>query len=204
VDQTLSGAPNAFSLTDIQAPFCAFAANEAIMPRNKFDAAAVQGDTTIPPGALRHNVFVKRTTIGHEGSTILATEFNSNWKTIALDQGNGFKAVGHRSIMPFYLAGSPSEFNVDPSAFYTNVTVGALYSTATLNSMTQSDLPLIADKTQLNAVGRNHPGGAQGISGTTNFIYLDGHVERKSIVETLTNKEWGSKFYTMTGDNSIR
>ncbi len=202
-DQSGASAPNN-AIEDHQAPFVAFSANEAIMPRNKFTVADRDTDTSTQGGPRLAN-FVQQNSITNQSGTILATEFNSNWKTIAVDQGggSGFKAVGHRPIMPFGLLASANEFSVPLSAFYTNVDPASLMDKPTLDSNTAANYSLIQDSLQLNAIGRNHPGGAsaggKAMGGTSNFLYVDGHVERKSIVDTLKSHEWGAAFYSMGG-----
>lgn len=61
-------------------------------------------------------------------------------------------------------------------------------------------------KSRLDWVGRNHPGdGATARDNVTNFLYLDGHVETKSILATIPSKlgekgtawEWGEKCYSI-------
>jgi prepilin-type processing-associated H-X9-DG protein len=57
----------------------------------------------------------------------------------------------------------------------------------------------------LNAVGRHHPGGDDTeLGGTANFLYADNHVERKSVKQTIKKAEWGKKFYSITGKNTVR
>ena len=205
VDQNGATGPN--GVQDWQAPFIAFCANEAIMPRNKITPDAVGADPSTSSGSGSGRVagFVRQSSISNQSSVILATEFNSNWKTIAVDQGGGagFKAVGHRSIMPFGLLGSANEFEVSKSAFYTNLDPASLMDKNTLISQTNANYSLISDNVQLNAVGRNHPGngsaGGKAMGGASNFLYVDGHVEKKSIVDTLNNREWGASFYSMGG-----
>jgi prepilin-type N-terminal cleavage/methylation domain-containing protein/prepilin-type processing-associated H-X9-DG protein len=193
VDQ--NGSSGNGTLEDRQAPFVAFTANAAIMPRNKFDDAARDSDPSTA-GGQRLNTFVRQNNIRGQSRTILATEFNSNWRTIAVNQGGGYKAVGHRPITPFISLGSSSEFANPPSAFF--VYPGSLYDKPTLDSLSTNNTSLISDSVQLNAVGRNHPGN------TSNFLYVDGHVERKTIFDTLKLREWGDAFYTLTGDQTVR
>jgi prepilin-type N-terminal cleavage/methylation domain-containing protein/prepilin-type processing-associated H-X9-DG protein len=193
VDQ--NGSSGGGSLEDRQAPFVAFTANAAIMPRNKFDDAARDSDSSTA-GGQRLNTFVRQTSIRGQSRTILATEFNSNWRAIAVNQGGGYKAVGHRPITPFVSLGSSNEFANGLNNFY--VYPGSIYDKSTIDSLTTNNTSLISDACQLNAVGRNHP------KGTSNFLFVDGHVERKTIYETLKDREWGDAFYTMTGDQTVR
>jgi len=55
---------------------------------------------------------------------------------------------------------------------------------------------------ETNAIGRHHPGGDR-LGGTANFLYVDGHVERTTILETLKERRWGDKYYAITGNNIV-
>jgi prepilin-type processing-associated H-X9-DG protein len=50
---------------------------------------------------------------------------------------------------------------------------------------------------RLDWVGRNHGGGSNFHNKKTNFLYLDGHVETKSLEATIQPFEWGEKFYSV-------
>ena len=59
---------------------------------------------------------------------------------------------------------------------------------------------------RLDWVGRNH-GLRTGIPNKrkSNFLYVDGHVESKSIYQTLEPFEWGQEFYSLVpGDDIVR
>ena len=65
-------------------------------------------------------------------------------------------------------------------------------------------------RTRLDWVGSNHrrQGGDKYRKGLTNFLYVDGHVETKSILDTIPKKagetspwEWGDRHYTISGFN---
>jgi prepilin-type processing-associated H-X9-DG protein len=58
------------------------------------------------------------------------------------------------------------------------------------------------DSDMLNAVGRSHPGSDKFIGGTANFVFVDGHVDRMSVRDTLTRKLWGDRFYSLSGANT--
>ena len=51
--------------------------------------------------------------------------------------------------------------------------------------------------TTLNAVGRHHPGG------TSNFVFVDGHVERMTVTESVSRRLWGTEFYSLTGNGLV-
>ena len=62
-----------------------------------------------------------------------------------------------------------------------------------------------ASTTRLDWVGRNH-GKLQGYPDKcrSNFLYVDGHVETKSIYETLTPFQWGQQFYTLNPNDDLQ
>jgi prepilin-type processing-associated H-X9-DG protein len=65
--------------------------------------------------------------------------------------------------------------------------------------------------TRLDWVGRNHGhtrktvDGSGWNSGTSNFLYADGHVETKSIRDTVQKNDfqWGDRFYSWEGGQAI-
>jgi len=57
---------------------------------------------------------------------------------------------------------------------------------------------------ELNVVGRHHPGGEKIYGGTGNFLYVDTHVDRKTVLDTLNKREWGNAYYTLTGPNKVQ
>jgi prepilin-type processing-associated H-X9-DG protein len=54
----------------------------------------------------------------------------------------------------------------------------------------------------LNAVGRSHPGKDKWIGGTANFGFVDGHAERMSVLDSITRRLWGDRYYSLTGNNT--
>ena len=215
-DQTGSEGPNP-TLQDKQAPRLAFTANAAIMPRNKFKQE--DPSNTYP----RHNRLVKPTEIQRPGEVILLTEFNENWQAIeGVDSGtSSLVSKSHRPILPFtHTAGGYAGYGIYTDAG-TRFEYGTGYKTEStswgLQSMAKISNPenhFVDGETghPLNAVGRHHPGkwkattseGAdQDMGGTTMFLYCDGHVERKTIYDTVKNLEWGKKFYSVTGDQMV-
>ncbi len=214
VDQTAQGR-SASSIEDKQGPFVAYTANAAVMPRNKFSPVVAQADGG---NGQRLNVWVKRNQVRNESHTILATEFNTNWKAITAASGGAtVVSKSHRPVSPFFsLSGGTNEYITDPSSdFFIPTDVSSLYDINTLNSYANSGQQLIEDSSsQLNAVGRNHPGSyshnGKNYGGSTNFLYVDGHVERKNIAQTVVdqantaNWEWGDRYYAINGDNRVR
>jgi prepilin-type N-terminal cleavage/methylation domain-containing protein/prepilin-type processing-associated H-X9-DG protein len=199
--------------TDQQASRMSLTANAAIIPRNKFTPASVQAEGG---NAQRVNRFVKPAEVSGPSTTIAATEFNQNWKQIGQDASGGVKSKSHRPIMPFYsfLADSSNVqiYGADPSISsfmyhppgenLTNTNFGIVPSkdlTAVLKDA------VLDGPVQINAVGRHHPGQGETaiFGGCANFLYCDGHVERKAVMETMKRYEWGKAFYSLTGSNQI-
>lgn len=206
VDQTGAG-QSANSIEDKQAPRMAYTVNAAICPRNKFVKPA--GSST----QQRVNRFVVDAEIKQPGRTVLSTEFNKTWKNAAVKQGNGFLSKSHRSILPFgSLSGGTGEmapYNI-PLDTATYV-YGDGQGTKNYGLLPSTQLDSLSDVINgdhdsiLNVVARHHPGGADNkdYPGTANFLYCDSHVERKSILETMDGREWGDKFYSITGENGV-
>ena len=192
IDQNGNSGPPG-TVEDRQAEFLAYGGNAAIFPRNKF--------TTTMSGGPRINRFVNEKEI-NSGRVILAGEFQSNWKVIGADQGNGVLSKSHRSINPFFSASSGSdEYNVPPEMSTFTYRPDANYG---LRSINDSSVGWIDTNnvSEANAVGRHHPNGDKW-GGSSNFLYCDGHVERKTIFTTLQNAEWGNRYFAITGDNRI-
>lgn len=216
VDQTGSSGPNS-SLQDKQASRMAFTANAAVIPRNKF---ACDDTTNQYP---RHNRLVNPTEIGRPAQVILLTEFNENWQTVeAVDEVSGsLVSKSHRPVLPF----THSAAGYAGYAIYTDAGTRFEYGTGYNTSNVSWGLQSWTDISNpsnyyidgqaghpLNAVGRHHPGSwkattnkgtNQDMGGTTMFLYCDGHTERKTILETLQRLEWGTKFYSVTGDQMV-
>lgn len=180
---------------DRQVPRLAFAANSAIMPRNKFNV----------PGSQRLAKLVKEHVIERPSNTILITEFKdtANWRSLADPQDDGLNVIkSHRPITPFFglSAGSrvfdePSRFNIprfaypDPEEF-----------SEVLNTISDDQAGLIigqgGSNSSLEAVGDVY-------NGKVNFGYTDGHVELDELIDTLRERKWGERFYSITGNNEV-
>jgi len=195
-DQT--GDPGAGALIgDLQADRMAYTGNAAIFPRNKW--------TNALSGGPRVNVKVNETQILDPGGTILAAEFNSNWKAITATDEAGTLSKSHRSVSPFWNIGTgANEYAAAP-----NIS-GFTYGNAPNflvrpREFVESGVSLLDSPqfSEINAVGRHHPGGDPISGGTSNFLYVDGHVERKGVWQTMKDWEWGLKYYALSGENDI-
>ncbi|CAN5367166.1 hypothetical protein BH09PLA1_BH09PLA1_31380 [soil metagenome] len=188
-------------VVDFQSPRCAYTVNEAIMPRNKF-VLGFQGDT------VRPYQFVRASQVRKTAETVLATEWNPDWRIVS-DSGRGDPGAtvckSHRPIHGFIgLTGEQNMEKVAPDAFGRRPT----YRRATVTDLTGD--PQVGQQlnTRLDWVGRNHD--RKVLKGgfdirRSNFLYCDGHVETKSIKETLSPSfQWGERFYSLTVNGDIQ
>ncbi len=207
----------ALGTPDYQAPRLAYTANEAIIGRNKF----VVGYGT--PQAIRTYQFVQASAVQHSSSTILVTEFNQDWNVVTgpSDADGQIVCKSHRPVcgyVPIVLEGTSGALNID-QAGYKPGQKNLLRINQNLmdpNPSAKTINPANLATTSLNWVGRIHGsmklGTVKGHNGgtpvpgwdmrTTNFLYCDGHVENKNIIDTLSPWEWGDKMYSLVpGDD---
>jgi len=174
---------------DRQARRTAYTVNAAIMPRNKFNVPS-----------LRRNQLVGDGRITLPFKTILATEFvhtGSDWSTIFA----GTESKSHRPITPFRGRTANQHVYDEPDS-------GALPSFLypdenEIEHWTRIGPDMIGHgTTSINAVGRSHPSGDSRIGGSANFTFVDGHVERMTVLQSVTKRLWGDHFYSLTGQNT--
>lgn len=183
-------------LEDRQVPRLAYACNDAIMPRNKFNETP-RKYRLVNPAWVDGDA-------GGGSRTILASEFayfRDYRSLIAPGEGN-FAIKSHRPISPFVglssAAGRPWTEPTTGGARFFYPSVSDLKS-----KQEQQAEALIEDpNTSLNAVGRHHPGG-DSYGGTSNFVFVDGHVEQTFIVKTIENRLWGERYYSISGENRV-
>ncbi|MBU0640758.1 MAG: type II secretion system GspH family protein [Planctomycetes bacterium] len=203
-DGGLPGLPaRPYAPVDKQAPRMAFTANAAIIPRNKFTQEDHQGGG----GSLRLNRIVQEHEITRPRGTILVTELNTSWKATAVPHSGGLRSKSHRPVNPFYHFSVGSDEYRAPLTKQAGFTYG-IGSHPTYGLLPAKDLKervgIIDDDAliELNVIGRHHPGGDEW-GGTTNFLYVDGSVQRKSVLETLEQREWGDRYYSLRGPNEV-
>ena len=172
---------------DRQVPRLAFTGNAAIFPRNKFWSSTGQ----------RKNRFVKESEIFSSSKTILITEFydnGENWTSLA--DANDGKIKSHRSITPFI--GRSAGTNVYAEPNLGSVPRFVYPPREALLADDQLGGNMINDaNTTLNAVGRHHPGGK------VNFGFVDGHVDSMTVFDSVRDRLWGDRFYSLTGNNRV-
>ncbi|QOJ00708.1 MAG: prepilin-type N-terminal cleavage/methylation domain-containing protein [Phycisphaeraceae bacterium] len=187
---------------DKQVKRVAFASNAAIIPRNKLVA---NNDNE------RKNRFVDPAdisqTAGGDSRVIFATELRdgNDWRTV-FSSREPTKSKSHRSISPFIgftsgtdvynqgnAPGGRSPFGYpDPDT--------RIWS---LDDNRSGEFAIDNNQTDLNVVGRSHPGGDKKYGGTANFVFCDGHGERMTVRESIQKRLWGDRFYGLTGGNRV-
>ncbi len=193
---------NEAGLEDRQAPRVAFTGNAAIFPRNKFTVELSLG--------LRVNRLVNESEIKNPGQVILLTELNTNWRVSASNEAGEqyLLGKGHRPVNPFWSLSSGSDEYAPALATetftYTGndssmLPYGLLPPNVANEQVNAVGTPGLAET---NAVGRHHGSGDK-LGGSVNFLFTDGHVVRKTILETLKDREWGEKYYSLTGNTRV-
>ncbi|MEO0482168.1 MAG: prepilin-type N-terminal cleavage/methylation domain-containing protein [Planctomycetota bacterium] len=196
-----NGPPSNGIPKDRQAPRMAFAGNGAIFPRNKFSADF---------SGQRKNRLVRASQVeqsaGGASNVILATEYfdnKSNWTSVA-DVEFGVDDSGitnvlmksHRPIDPFVarttgtdLYGEP-DFDAPDGRFeYPRVQTDIEKPDDLLTKFGH----IKHKRSVLNAVGRHHAGG------TAQFVFVDGHVSLKTVEQTIEERLWGDRVFSLTG-----
>jgi prepilin-type processing-associated H-X9-DG protein len=202
------GQQNQFSgIIDQQAPRIAYTVNEAICPRNKF-VAGVQIDGSMVNSTYH---FVRAGQIRNSAGTILATEFNPNWRVVSATGGGENDTPvckSHRPVVGYKgVDGSLDLANCVGGSFNRDVPIVKRIVLTDLNNDPQNMQVGAVSNTRLDWVGRNH-GRKQLVGGfdirLTNFLYVDGHVATKNIKETIAPKfEWGEQCYSYQFGNKI-
>jgi prepilin-type N-terminal cleavage/methylation domain-containing protein/prepilin-type processing-associated H-X9-DG protein len=211
--------PAGNNIIDMQAPRLAYTANEALCPRGRFGIGLGTTAYTNP----YH--FVKASTVPNSPEVVLASEL---WGVPTFEEttpqagGQGpYVSNSRRGVSGFGLtesnaAGATSVKSMDKAYQVTAAQAGS-FSAATTADMTPdpSANPTFATASVLSQtldfVGRNHgikqDGVVAGPNGTniggwdlrtSNFLYLDGHVETKNIADTVYPvNQWGAQFYSL-------
>jgi prepilin-type N-terminal cleavage/methylation domain-containing protein/prepilin-type processing-associated H-X9-DG protein len=188
----LGQTPGSATPKDRQAKRMAYAGNAAIFPRNKFNIGAARKNRLVSPALIDASA-------RGAGGTILATEFleRKEWRSIA----DNYLSKSHRPITPFIGGSAGTDVYNEP-----DFGQGARFFYPSEDELLDADElgeNMIKDgNTILNAVGRHHPGGDAEFGGTANFVYVDGHAARMTVLESIVKRQWGERFYTLTGQNT--
>jgi prepilin-type processing-associated H-X9-DG protein len=174
--------------------------NEAICPRNKWPLGF--------EGAGHAYQFVRAGQVTQSANTVLATEWTQNWKIMQdVSKTNGQSDVceSHRGVHGFAIIGGQGpEIWKRPAGMgrptYTRVPLSDVLGDPQPNG----SIP----PTLLNAVGRNHGRKKIDARGNderkANFLFADGHVETKNIVDTIAPAwQWGDHFFSLTPNDAV-
>lgn len=185
-------------VVDWQSPRLAYTVNEALCPRGIFVR-------NFRDSNLRVYRFVKFSSVKLPERVILATEL---WGTPKMVQdkvlaggGDEENAVSSASRRPLhgFTAGIYDKFTkfyaAPPNVRFVKATINNVGKDPEANAGASVN-------SLLDWVGRNHGRKTFDSKGydarKTNFLYLDGHVQAKSVLDTVRpNSEWGESFYTL-------
>ncbi len=182
---TPSGLPK-----DRQAARMAYTGNGALFPRNKLKVFSGRG-----------NRFVRGSEVDASfkgpGGVILATEFydnKDNWTSITSSSRGEMQS--HRPVDPFLGVTSGVLVYNEPIATGTKSFVyPPRRSILRPGKLGQHE---INNKlSRLNAIGRHHG------NGRANFVFVDGHVDIMKPRDTVKQRLWGDRFYSITGNNAV-
>ncbi|MEO1584700.1 MAG: H-X9-DG-CTERM domain-containing protein [Planctomycetota bacterium] len=175
-----------------------FAGNGAIFPRNKFLSS---------PGQ-RLNRLVKESEIQIGSNTILLAELydgNGTWRSLSDSVGENtgdFVIKSHRPITPFAGRGEGSGDAVYSVPSFPAGTAAAREPRFVYPSLDPLDGEFIEkdeDKGEGSMLNRGIDMVGQPHSGKGNFCFVDGHVSRLTNRETIEQRLWGDRFYSLTG-----
>jgi len=169
-------------VVDEQVPRCAYTVNEAVMTRNKFNPQIRDSASS----ANNAEQYVPAARVKKTSEVILATEFWSDYKIIS-ETPNVCKS--HRTV---------SGYIQEAGGITTDLVAGLSQNNPnqpTHRRVTSVDYPPVPGNatSSLSWVGRNHGKRTSTLKGAprTNFLFCDGHVETKTIEETLKPFQWG-------------
>lgn len=175
---------------DRQSARTPFVPNGALMPRNNLATS---------PGSPRFSRLVKLPQVDDPSNVVLLTEFaalsgNRPWDTV-LDSSSVSKT--NRPVTPFIgVSTGTNVFQEPDSATLARFTLPPL---SAIRPDTQLGTDLLNDQSStLNAIARHHPGG------TSNFVMCDGSARRATVKESVQRAWWGKRFYSITGNNTLR
>jgi prepilin-type N-terminal cleavage/methylation domain-containing protein/prepilin-type processing-associated H-X9-DG protein len=175
-------------VVDQQAPRLAYTVNEALCPRNKF--------VTNFQSAQRIYRYVKANEVADPSNTILAMEMIDNGTMLSYNDSSTGWIMSHRPIDGFCNSTSPDVYLLP---------IGAGFRPSTAADIDPDPSTETSSNSRLDLVGRNHgPRQSYPDHRLSNFAYCDGHVETKSIYDTVGPAQpfqWGAQFYSLVPNN---
>ncbi len=183
---------------DRQVSRIAFGGNAAIFPRNKFNTSDQRQNRLVRGSAIDSSAK------GASG-VILATEFYDNgdgWTSLSDSRVGGENLIkSHRPITPFLGRSSGLDvFNERDRlgiASFIYPHVDQLRTKGQLERDGGRDLLGNGAETNLDAVGRQHKGD------TAHFVFVDGHVGRMKVQQTVKDRLWGDRFWSISGNTDV-
>jgi prepilin-type N-terminal cleavage/methylation domain-containing protein/prepilin-type processing-associated H-X9-DG protein len=198
---------------DLQAPRLAYTLNEQLCPRGIFQTQFQPSYSN--PRAFH---FVPAARVKNSGGTILATEiWGFQYANMALSKitgqpiSNTRRSLNSVNPIPDFISTQPENaMDVPLGRPWFWVSSAQMMNDPSIElSQGASTTSVVTPNCSLDFVGRNHGSRKYGaVAGgyignhwdlrTTNFLYLDGHVETKNVADTVyPRNEWGTDFYTL-------
>ncbi len=182
---------------DRQVSRIAFTGNAAIFPRNKFNTGDFRQNRLVRGSAIDSSA------MGSAG-VILATEFYDNgdgWTSLADTRVSQERLIkSHRPITPFLGRSTGLDVFNEPDrgiASFQYPHVDQIRTKGELERDGGRDLLGNGGETNLDAVGRHHKGDS------AYFVFVDGHAARMKVQETVKERLWGDRFWSITGNTEV-
>ena len=196
-------------VVDLQAPRLAYMLNEELTPRSRLVAGF--------SGAVTPYHWVRASQVRDSGGTIMATEMWGYQSIMSTASQNGGSTVSNSRRPVSGISASLSGLSGGADKAYTIANPYAFVAATPANLTADPATTFNALGTapavdcSLDFVGRNHGARRLGtVAGdtlnrnnwdlrTSNFLYVDGHVEPKRVSDTIYPKnQWGAQFYSLT------
>lgn len=186
-------------VVDQQVRRCAYTLNEGVVPRNKFDINVADG----PTDDTLLNRYVPASKVRRSSETILATEFWNDWRLIA-NSGAPNVCKSHRGVSGYIPISPGPDGAAELMKGVTAIPNKASYQRVKISTLAGFPKTSTDANCSLDWVGRNHgarKGNDRKNGPKTNFLYVDGHVETKTIEETVEPFQWGAmtSIYSIPG-----
>ncbi|MFA5203549.1 MAG: prepilin-type N-terminal cleavage/methylation domain-containing protein [Lentisphaeria bacterium] len=182
-------------IVDDQVPRCAYTVNQALCSANHFVAGF--------QGAYRACRTAAAASVSSPASTILATEWATDWRLTA---GPGGRVC--RSYLPVHgfvgLGPAAGADRFDSRFFGCPRPCFASIRRLSPLELAVPPQPGAAGLTRLDRVGRNHNRklGSMGTR-TSNFVFADGHAVNTTIFDTLQPFQWGAQFFSLAPGDDV-